>query len=145
MVVDGAQLACHSPVDLNELPIDFFVIAGHKMLGPSGIGAVYGRRQYLEKMPPYQVLLNVAKKGGISSAEEKAFLGCFIILQFYRSHAIMNSMLEWNATMEREKFEHFVKLKWFLSDRQFLFNAVNPIVTCKWIFFKLKNLIIFTI
>lgn len=93
----------------------------------------------LEKMPPYKVLLNVAKKGGISSAEEKAFLGCFIVLQLYRSHAIMNSMLEWHETMELEKFEHFVTLKWFLSDRQLLFNAVNPIVLCKWTFFKLKK------
>ena len=93
----------------------------------------------LEEMPPYKVLLNVARKGSVSSAEEKAFLGCFIILQLLRSHAIMNSMIEWHKTLEREKFEHFITLKWFLSDIQSLFNVVNPIVMCKWTFYKLKK------
>jgi len=63
----------------------------------------------LEKMPPYEVLLSTAKNRGIASLEEKAFLGYFILLQLHRSHAIMNSMLEWYANLGRTKFEHFIR------------------------------------
>lgn len=54
VVLDAAQLACHAPLDLAGLPVDFAAIAGHKMLGPTGIGVLYGKREFLEKMPPYQ-------------------------------------------------------------------------------------------
>ena len=53
-VVDGAQAAPHMPVDVQDLGCDFFACSGHKMCGPTGIGALYGRRALLEDMPPYQ-------------------------------------------------------------------------------------------
>lgn len=53
-VVDGAQAAPHMPVDVQALGCDFFACSGHKMCGPTGIGALYGRRALLEDMPPYQ-------------------------------------------------------------------------------------------
>ena len=54
VVVDGAQSAPHMPVDVQELDADFFVFSGHKMFGPTGIGILYGKREHLEAMPPYQ-------------------------------------------------------------------------------------------
>ena len=54
VVVDGAQSAPHMPVDVQELDADFFVFSGHKMFGPTGIGVLYGKREHLEAMPPYQ-------------------------------------------------------------------------------------------
>jgi cysteine desulfurase/selenocysteine lyase len=54
VVVDGAQSAPHMPVDVQALDADFFVFSGHKMFGPTGIGVLYGRREHLEAMPPYQ-------------------------------------------------------------------------------------------
>ncbi len=53
-VVDGAQSVSHMPIDVQALDADFFVFSGHKMFGPTGIGAVYGRPSILETMPPWQ-------------------------------------------------------------------------------------------
>jgi cysteine desulfurase/selenocysteine lyase len=53
VIVDGAQGAPHVKVDVQDLGVDFYAISGHKMLGPMGIGALWGRRELLESMPPY--------------------------------------------------------------------------------------------
>lgn len=54
VLVDGAQAVQHGRVDVQELGADFYVFSGHKMYGPTGIGAVYGREEILEEIPPYQ-------------------------------------------------------------------------------------------
>jgi cysteine desulfurase/selenocysteine lyase len=53
-VVDGAQSVAHQHIDVQDLGVDFFAFSSHKMYGPTGIGILYGRRELLEKMPPYQ-------------------------------------------------------------------------------------------
>ena len=54
VLVDGAQAAPHVPVDVQALGCDFYVFSGHKLYGPTGIGALYGKAEHLEAMPPYQ-------------------------------------------------------------------------------------------
>jgi len=54
MLVDGAQSVPHMPVDVRDLNVDFLAFSGHKMLGPTGIGALYGKKTLLEKMEPFQ-------------------------------------------------------------------------------------------
>jgi cysteine desulfurase/selenocysteine lyase len=54
VLVDGAQAVPHRAVDVQELGCDFYVFSGHKLYGPTGIGALYGRADRLEAMPPYQ-------------------------------------------------------------------------------------------
>ena len=54
VLVDGAQWVGHYPTDLPALDCDFYVFSGHKLCGPTGIGVLWGRRQWLESMPPYQ-------------------------------------------------------------------------------------------
>ncbi|OOC53356.1 MULTISPECIES: aminotransferase class V-fold PLP-dependent enzyme [Nocardiopsis] len=55
VVVDGAQAVPHRPVDVRELDADFYCFSGHKVYGPTGTGALYGRRELLTDLPPYQV------------------------------------------------------------------------------------------
>ncbi|MCR4582651.1 MAG: cysteine desulfurase [Prevotella sp.] len=54
VLVDGAQSAPHFRVDVQAMDCDFFAFSGHKMYGPTGIGVLYGKEQWLEKLPPYQ-------------------------------------------------------------------------------------------
>lgn len=54
IVVDAAQAAPHVPIDVNELDVDFLAYSSHKMLGPTGAGALYGRLDLLEEMPPFK-------------------------------------------------------------------------------------------
>ena len=54
VLVDGAQSAPHFQVDVQAMDCDFFAFSGHKMYGPTGIGVLYGKEEWLEKLPPYQ-------------------------------------------------------------------------------------------
>ena len=54
VLIDGSQAAYHMPVDVQALGCDFYVVTGHKLYGPTGIGGLYGQRRWLEAMPPYQ-------------------------------------------------------------------------------------------
>ena len=54
VLIDGAQAVPHLKVDVQELDADFYAFSGHKVFGPTGIGVLYGKTEYLEMMPPYQ-------------------------------------------------------------------------------------------
>ena len=54
VLVDGAQSAPHMKIDVQDLDCDFYAFSGHKMYGPTGIGVLYGKESWLEKLPPYQ-------------------------------------------------------------------------------------------
>ena len=54
VLIDGAQSTPHFNVDMQELDCDFFAFSGHKIYGPTGVGVLYGKEQWLEKLPPYQ-------------------------------------------------------------------------------------------
>ncbi len=54
VMIDGAQSTPHFKVDVRAMDCDFFVFSGHKMYGPTGVGVLYGKEEWLEKLPPYQ-------------------------------------------------------------------------------------------
>lgn len=54
VLVDGAQAASHAALDMQALGCDFYAFSGHKMCGPTGIGVLYGRKEWLERLPPWQ-------------------------------------------------------------------------------------------
>jgi cysteine desulfurase/selenocysteine lyase len=54
VLVDGCQAAPHTPIDVQDLDADFYVFSGHKVYGPTGVGVLYGKKELLEAMPPWQ-------------------------------------------------------------------------------------------
>ena len=71
VLLDGAQSAPHQAVDVQALGVDFFVATGHKMLAPSGIGVLWGRRELLDAMPPFMgggSMIEVVQMGGSTYA-----------------------------------------------------------------------------
>ena len=54
VLIDGSQAVYHMPVDVQDLDCDFYAFTGHKLYGPTGIGVLWGREEWLERMPPYQ-------------------------------------------------------------------------------------------
>ena len=69
VLIDGAQSIAHTPVDVQQLGADFFVFSGHKIYGPNGIGVVYGRKNLLDKMQPWQGGGNMIKDVTIERTE----------------------------------------------------------------------------
>lgn len=73
ILVDGAQGAMHSIVDVQDLDCDFYTFSGHKLYGPTGIGILYGKKSLLEKMPPWEgggaMIRHVSLKTGITYAD----------------------------------------------------------------------------
>ena len=54
VLIDGAQAAPHFEIDVRKLDVDFYVCSAHKLCGPTGVGVLYGKKEWLEKLPPYQ-------------------------------------------------------------------------------------------
>ncbi len=69
VLLDGAQAAPHMAVDVQALDCDFYVLSGHKLYGPSGIGVLYGKQALLEAMPPYQGGGDMIRKVTFDSSE----------------------------------------------------------------------------
>lgn len=69
VLIDGAQSIAHTPVDVQALDADFFVFSGHKIYGPNGIGVVYGKKEILDKMQPWQGGGNMIKDVTIERTE----------------------------------------------------------------------------
>ena len=69
VVMDGAQSVPHMPVDVQKLDVDFMAFSGHKLMGPMGIGVLYGKKALLEEMPPFltggEMIDSVTREGAV--------------------------------------------------------------------------------
>lgn len=77
VLVDGAQSTPHMPVSVADLGCDFFVFSGHKICGPTGIGVLWGKREWLEKLPPYQSGGDMIEKVDFDGTTYKGIPGKF--------------------------------------------------------------------
>jgi cysteine desulfurase/selenocysteine lyase len=77
VLLDGAQSSPHMPVDVADLGCDFFVVSGHKLFGPTGIGVLWGKREWLEKLPPYQSGGDMIEKVDFGGTTYKGIPGKF--------------------------------------------------------------------
>ncbi len=71
MLVDGAQTVPHMPIDVRDLDADFLAFSGHKMLGPTGIGVLYGKKALLDKMAPFEGGGEMIKEVSFSPQSER--------------------------------------------------------------------------
>ena len=71
VLVDGAQAVAHKKLDLTKLDADFFVFSGHKIYGPTGIGVLYGKKEALEMLPPYQYGGDMVNQVGVDKTTFK--------------------------------------------------------------------------
>lgn len=77
VLLDGAQSTPHMPVDVADLDCDFLVFSGHKVFGPTGIGVLWGKRKYLEQLPPYQSGGDMIEKVDFAGTTYKGIPGKF--------------------------------------------------------------------
>jgi hypothetical protein len=93
----------------------------------------------LEATPAYTTLLHVIAEQRIRSPVEKAFLAGFVHLHQLRSHAIMNSMLEWSQTLGMERFEYFWRLKHDLGNKNRIYSRVMLFAPFRWKYYRIDR------
>jgi hypothetical protein len=93
----------------------------------------------MESLPSYRTLIEVIRRRNIVSAEEKCWLASFVALHFLRSHAILNAILEWHATLGIGRYESFMTLKWDLANQERLTQRIVPILLRRWILYSLDE------
>lgn len=114
-ILDGAQSVPHIPVDVTELDVDFLAFSGHKMLAPMGIGVLYGKKELLEKMPPFlfggEMIEYVSReKATWAELPHKFEAGTVNVGGAVGLHAAIEyyKQLGWDKILERE--EHLSRL-----------------------------------
>lgn len=111
MVVDGAQSTPHMPVDVQALGADFLAFSGHKVYGPMGIGVLYGRKELLEKMPPFltggEMIESVTREGAVyAELPHKFEAGTVNAAGAAGLHAALDYMAQVGfGTMQRRELE----------------------------------------
>jgi cysteine desulfurase/selenocysteine lyase len=114
VLVDGAQAAPHMPVDVREIGCDFYTFSAHKMGGPAGVGVLYGRQQWLEKLPPYQLgegMVDTVSIARLLASAESAYKSAPQKLeggtQAFADIIAFGSVVDYLDTIGREKISQY--------------------------------------
>ncbi|MEM8868415.1 MAG: cysteine desulfurase [Verrucomicrobiota bacterium] len=103
VLVDGAQSTPHMPINISELGCDFFVFSGHKVFGPTGIGVLWGKREYLEQLPPYQSGGDMIEKVDFEGTTYKEIPGKFEAGTPHIAGVIgLGAAIDYMASLDRE-------------------------------------------
>ena len=92
-----------------------------------------------EGITQYKEFIKVIKYRDVRSIPEKTNLAYGIFFQLLRSHAVMNAAIEWNEKLGGAKFEYFIILKWMLSDPNFMYQRLIPMINSNWMFYRTSN------
>lgn len=129
VMLDGAQSAPHRQVDVKKMDVDFFAFSGHKMLGPSGIGALYAKYELLEGMEPFMV--------GGATVQNSTYTSCIVLkppekfeagLQNYAGSIGFAEAAQYLSRVGKEKIEkHEAELNRFISNGLLQIRGVSII------------------
>lgn len=110
VLLDGSQSAVHIPIDVQDLDCDFFVFTGHKVYGPTGIGVLYAKEAWLEKLPPYRgggEMISIVTQEGVTYADlpHKFEAGTPPIIEGIALGAALNYMMSFDrqAVLDHEE------------------------------------------
>ncbi len=125
VLIDGAQALAHLPINVKELDADFYAISAHKAYGPTGIGALYGKYERLEQMPPYQ--------GGGSMIQEVSFEHSSYLsppLRFEAGTQAISEAIGFKAALEYLQacegiFEHDAALMQYAKEQLLLMDNIR--------------------
>ncbi|MBQ0096150.1 MAG: SufS family cysteine desulfurase [Bacteroidales bacterium] len=124
VLVDGAQGAAHQTVDVQDMDCDFYAFSAHKLFGPTGVGVLYGKRKYLEEMPPF---LSGGEMVGTVSLEHTDFAA--LPYRFEAGTQNFNSVAALKTALELSSSVHADKelLAEFEATKVWLYNALTAI------------------
>ncbi|WP_336489677.1 cysteine desulfurase [Methylobacterium nigriterrae] len=133
VLLDGAQSAVHRTIDVRALDCDFYVFTGHKVYGPTGIGVLYGKREWLERLPPYQgggEMIRTVTEDAITYNDppHRFEAGTPAIVEAVG----LGAALEFMMTLGRDRIAaHEAALTAYAQDRLGAMNAVRLIGTAR--------------
>ncbi|KAB1080438.1 cysteine desulfurase [Methylobacterium soli] len=133
VLLDGAQSAVHRSVDVRALDCDFYVFTGHKVYGPTGIGVLYGKREWLERLPPYQgggEMIRTVTQDAITYNDppHRFEAGTPAIIEAVG----LGAALEFMMSLDRERIAaHEADLTAYAEERLRAMNSVRLIGTAK--------------
>lgn len=121
VLIDAAQAVAHRPIDVQELDCDFLAFSGHKAYGPTGIGVLYGKREWLSKLPPYQ--------GGGEMIERVSFDGTTYGAIPYRFEAGTPDFIGSVGLMEGLKFINEVGFDFITKQEKDLLDTATDLLS----------------
>ncbi|WGH26100.1 MAG: aminotransferase class V-fold PLP-dependent enzyme [Candidatus Shikimatogenerans bostrichidophilus] len=147
IILDGAQSIAHIPINVKDLNVDFFVFSAHKIYGPTGLGILYGKKNILKKISPYQyggsMVKSISKKKNIyKNIPNKFEAGTINICSIYSFLYVINYINKLNINninIYENKLTNYIK-NLLLKNKNIILYGKNNIYSTSIISFNIKNI-----